>query len=108
MRVWRAPFEVFASEMVDYVVTKFFSDVKDVVGEAKADSYVAGIADAVEAATACLFLATAGRGIVPCFHSHANDFVALLVEHDGCERAIDSAAHGYQYASVLTHIRVNG
>lgn len=81
--VGRTTFQVFVGEMVDDIVAELIPDVEDVVRKTQLNGHVAGVVDAVEAAAAGFFFGAPGTGVVPGFHRHADDFVALFVEEDG-------------------------
>jgi len=107
-RVGRASGQVFFYKVIDDVVAKFIANIDNEMVESHIYGYLAGIVDGIEAATAGFLLGASGVGVIPGFHGDAHHFVALIVQHHGRDGAIDSSAHGHQYASVLTHTLLVG
>ena len=59
-RVWRPTSKVFLNKIVDHKITKFASDVKNIMRKTIAHSKCPGIIDAVEAAATGLFRTASG------------------------------------------------
>jgi hypothetical protein len=92
--------EVFGGEVVDDEIPEFFPNINDVVRKTQAHGNVAGIVDAIERAAAGFLFGAAGRGVVPGFHRHADDFVAGFVQQHRGYRRVDAATHGHEYAAL--------
>ena len=105
--IGRASGQVFVHKIIDHVVAEIFPNIHDEVVEAHVDRYLPGVVDAIETTATGFFFITATIGVIPGFHGDADHLVAFLVQHHGRNRAVDAAAHGDQYPSVLTHYLTN-
>lgn len=83
--------------------TEFLADIENIMGKAVLHGGLSGIVEAVNVAAAGFLFAAAAAGIIPGFHGDADYFIALVVEHECGDGAIDTAAHGYQYFSLSAH-----
>src|SRR5690606_7113073 len=78
-------------------------DVHDEMVESPLDSYLPGIIDAVQAATAGFLPVPSTGGIVPGLHRDPHDLVPLVFQQHSRDRGVDASAHSDQYSSVAAH-----
>ena len=97
--------QVFFYKILDHKITKFFPYVEYIMCKAMLHRCLPRIVEGIKITTACFFLAVTAGHIVPCFHGDADHFVAFGIEHQGCNGTVDTAAHGHQHFSFLTHSR---
>ena len=95
--------KVFVHKVVDHKITKLFTDVKDEMSKAVLYCRHARIIKTVEITTPSFFFTSSAAGIVPCFHRDPNHFITLLIKHESCNRAVDTAAHCYQNFTFCAH-----
>src|SRR4051812_36969647 len=103
----RAAGEVFVYKIIYHKITEFFPDVEHEVRKSMLNGGHAGIVETVKVTTTRFLFAAAAGGVVPGFHSNPHHLIALVIKHQGSDRAVDPTTHSYQYFSVATHKKLN-
>ena len=95
--------EIFIDKIFYDKSTKLFPDIQNIMCKAMFYSGLSCVIETIYVAAACFFLAATAGGVIPCFHGDADDFIAFIIEHQGGNGTVNTAAHGHQNFSFFTH-----
>src|SRR5687768_9198608 len=101
--IWSTTCQIFFNKIFNYKTTKFFTDVKNIMGEAMFDCGLSCIIKGIKVATTGFFFTSSAMRIVPCFHSNAHYFITLVMKHQGGNGTVNTTAHCHQNFSFFTH-----
>ena len=95
--------KIFVHKILNDKAAKFFPYIKNIMGKTMFYCRLPGIVKTVHIAAACFFFtATTGR-IVPCFHGNAYHFIPFIMQHQGGNGTVNTAAHGHQHFPFSAH-----
>lgn len=95
--------KIFVHKIVDHKITKLFADIKNIMGKAVLDSGLAGIIKTINIAAAGFFLTATTAAVIPGLHGYSHNFITLIIEHEGRNGTVNTAAHRYQHFSISAH-----
>ncbi len=101
--IGRAAGKVFVHKIVDHRIPEFFADIEHKMRKAMLYGGHAGIIKTIQVAAAGFFFGASATCVVPCFHGNAHHFIAFIVEHEGSNGTINTAAHRHQHFTFPAH-----
>ncbi len=101
--IWCAACQVFVNKILNNKPAKFLPDIKNIMRKSMLHGSLSCIVEAVHVAAACFFLAATAGGVVPCLHGDAHHFITFIIEHQGGNGTVNTAAHRHQHFSFTAH-----